>query len=294
MITRLLLAAAIVSTTFCIRAEDQTNSVNTLLFDTSVARLLIDTRGGDIGEFRLKRSELNPLNWAAPTTAEFAPHAFGHFLCLDRWGPPSEAEGKRGMPYHGEASNVRWTVQQMPVKTNGMIEGIMNAKLPLAGLSVRRTIRMSPQNTVFTMLEEVTNDRALGRIFNMVQHATIAPPFLDETTIVSCNAGKGFAQGGTLPNPEEPSADWPKALKPNGQTTDLRRFRSDPEPNVVLMNLMVGSSPPIPRRDFLSAIFGEPPTIPGSAFGATRMTENPWPEVWNSEAPVCTSPFPRS
>src|SRR5436190_12717590 len=151
MITRLLLAAAVASAVLLAKADDQNDTLKALSFDTPSARLLIDTRGGAIAEFRLKRSEVNPLNWAAPGEADFAPHAFGHFLCLDRWGPPSDAEGKRGMPYHGEASNVRWTVQQTPITTNGMLEAIMSAKLPRAGLSVRRTIRMSPQNAVFSV-----------------------------------------------------------------------------------------------------------------------------------------------
>ncbi len=229
--SRLAVALALIA--FVARADDQLGASKILLFDTTAARLLVDTRGGAIAEFRLKRSEVNPLNWGAPSHSDFGPHAFGHFLCLDRWGPPSAAEGKRGMPYHGEASNVRWTIQQMPIETNGMLEASMSAKLPRAGISVRRIIRMSPQNPVFTVQEEVTNERDIGRVFNMVQHATIAPPFLDETTIVNCNAGKGFAQGGTLPNPEEPSADWPQALKPDGQSVDLRHLNSDPEPNVV-------------------------------------------------------------
>jgi hypothetical protein len=114
-----------------------------------------------------------------------------------------------------------------------MIEGIMSAKLPMAGLSVRRTIRLHPQNWLFTVQEDVRNERDLGRIFNMVQHATIAPPFLDENTIVSCNAVKGFAQGGMLPNPEEPITEWPNALKKDGKIADLQHLTDNPEPNVV-------------------------------------------------------------
>jgi len=84
MITRLLIASAIVSAALFARAADQNDAPRTILFDTALARLLIDTRGGAIGEFRLKRSEINPLNWAALGTGDFAPHGFGHFLCLDR------------------------------------------------------------------------------------------------------------------------------------------------------------------------------------------------------------------
>jgi len=57
----------------------------------------------------------------------------------------------------------------------------------------------------------------------MVQHATIGPPFLDETTVVDSNAQKGFMQLSPLPNPEQPEIRWPEAIK-EGQPVDLRRL----------------------------------------------------------------------
>src|SRR5688500_373034 len=69
-------------------------------------------------------------------------------------------------------------------KNNAMFAHVM-------GESVRRIIRMSRLNLVFKVREEITNDHAIGRIFNIVQHPTIAPPFLDEDTIVSCNGRRG-------------------------------------------------------------------------------------------------------
>lgn len=109
----------------------------------------------------------------------------------------------------------------------------MTARLPKAGLAVRRTIRMSGSEAVFAVREEVTNENALGRLYNMVQHPTVGPPFLDERTVVDCNGRRGFAQGGSLPDPEEPSAYWPRAYSRDGATVDLRRLEADPEPNVV-------------------------------------------------------------
>ena len=58
----------------------------------------------------------------------------------------------------------------------------------------------------------------------MVQHPTIAPPFLDEKTFIDANAGLGFAQA--TPN-QEPQ------LFPRAHTSDLRHLTSDPLPNVV-------------------------------------------------------------
>jgi hypothetical protein len=105
--------------------------------------------------------------------------------------------------------------------------------LPIAGLSVRRTIRLSIKEAVFDVREEVTNQNPLGRIYNMVQHPTIGPPYLDDSTLVDCNGRRGFAQGGSLPNPEEPSFLWPQALARDGKAVDMRRLTDDPNPNVV-------------------------------------------------------------
>jgi hypothetical protein len=112
----------------------------------------------------------------------------------------------------------------------------MEATLPLAGLKIERQIRLSTRDAFFTIREGVTNTNRLGRIYNMVQHATIGPPFLDAGTVVDANARKGFMQSSPLPNPEEPAVYWPQALK-EGQPVDLRYLRDDPDPNVVSYTL---------------------------------------------------------
>ncbi|HEV8541230.1 MAG TPA: hypothetical protein VGR78_02450 [Verrucomicrobiae bacterium] len=214
-------------------AEKAGSARDAIVLDSQLARLSVDLAGGAIGEFRVKDRDVNPLSWNVPRPGDTSPQGFGHFLCLDRWGPPSDAEGRRGMPYHGEASHVMWNIEEEATKNGDGIEAVLKARLPMAGLSVRRTVRLSAENVVFSVREEVTNENPLGRVFNMVQHATIAPPFLDETTIVDCNGRKGFAQGGNLPTPEEPSSEWPRVLKKDGASVDLRHLTNDPNPNVV-------------------------------------------------------------
>jgi D-hexose-6-phosphate mutarotase len=233
MIRHLFIAVAILLFGPICKSEELVDGRRSLVFDTPVARLVVDLGGGAIGEFRSKSIDVNPLSWSRPKPGETSIRGFGHFLCLDRWGPASDAEAARGMPYHGEASNVEWTIAREIEENEGVFKAEMRAKLPKAGLSVRRIIQMSRLNMVFKVREEVTNDNALGRVFNIVQHPTIAPPFLDENTIVNCNGKRGFAQGGALPMPEEPSDDWPNARQKNGQVVDIRWLKSDPNPNVV-------------------------------------------------------------
>jgi hypothetical protein len=209
-------------------AQQQIDGRKSVVLESAAARIVVDLGGGAIREFRFKDKDLNPLSWNSPGPGDISVHGFGHFLCLDRWGPPSEAEGKLGMLYHGEASNVAWQIESDEAGAT-----VMAARLPKAGLSVRRKVSIAKGDALIYVKEEVHNDNALGRVFNIVQHPTIAPPFLDEKTIVDCNGRKGFAQGGSLPNPEEPSTEWPQAPKKEGKTVDLRHLADDPNPNVV-------------------------------------------------------------
>jgi hypothetical protein len=195
------------------------------------AALVIDLGGGSIVDFHLGGGGLNPLRWLGPGDEEKAFRPMAHFLCLDRWGPPTAAELRNGMPFHGEASRVEWKQLGTNERQAGRLVAVMGATLPLAGLEVRRTVRLSESASFFTVSETVTNRHKLGRVYNMVQHATIGPPFLDETTVVDSNAGRGFMQSSPLPNPEQPEIRWPEATW-KGKPVDLRRLTTDPDPNV--------------------------------------------------------------
>ncbi|MFN3649783.1 MAG: hypothetical protein ACK47B_09385 [Armatimonadota bacterium] len=188
--------------------------------ESRAASLTVALQGGTLTDFRLAGDQVNPLQ------------GMGHFLCLDRWGPPTEAEAKHGMPFHGEASKVEWKLTRGPVRADGGVEAEMAAELPLAGLSVTRRIRMLDSAPLVLVRETVTNRNKLGRIFNIVQHPTIGAPFLDLETRVDAGARRGFMQSSPLPNPEEPTVRWPGALH-EGKRVDLRRLADDPNPNVV-------------------------------------------------------------
>lgn len=197
----------------------------------SAADVVVDLAGGSIVSFHLKEGGLNPLQWESPGGAT-EPRPRGHFVCLDRWGAPSEAEARNGMPFHGEASRVRWELLGGPEPSGGWIASRTAAALPLAGLAVERVLAVSETASAFRVTERVTNRNKLGRVWNLVQHPTIGPPFLDAGTVVDCNAGTGFMQSSPLPNPEEPAVHWPQALR-RGTPVDLRHLAEDPSPNVV-------------------------------------------------------------
>ncbi len=198
----------------------------TVSIENPAAVLAIDLAGGSLVDFHLKDNALNPFAWEEKGDPA-APRPRGHFLCLDRWGAPSEAERRNNMPFHGEAARVMWKVT---AQRAGCAE--MEARLPMAGISVRRVVQLANSGAIARVSESVTNTNPLGRVYNMVQHPTIGPPFLDETTLVDANARKGFMQSSPLPNPEEPAVWWPQALR-DGETVNLRYLRDDPAPNVV-------------------------------------------------------------
>lgn len=212
------------------QAETFFNGRPSLILEGKAARLVVDLGGGSIVDFRLRAQSINPLEFDSGEAAVLKP--LGHFLCLDRWGPPSEAEKRNGMFFHGEAARVEWTISRRPARKGDVVHAAMSALLPLAGLEVERIIRLSDSSASFNVTEAVTNRNKLGRIYNMVQHPTIGPPFLDENTLVDSNARKGFMQTSPLPNPEEPAVFWPQALR-EGQPLTLRRLSEDSDPNVV-------------------------------------------------------------
>jgi hypothetical protein len=271
-VTRLVVLAQVL----CVTASGAQSVVNgrpSLVLKGKTAQVVVDIGGGSIADFHLLSQGLNPLRWeeqGAPT----APRPMGHFLCLDRWGPPSEAEQKNGMPFHGEAARVQWDVLVQPESSERGVQAQMAATLPMAGLRIKRRIELSGTEAVFFVKEEVTNLNKLGRVFNMVQHPTIGPPFLDENTVVDANARRGFMQSSPLPDPEKPAVHWPEARR-GGQPVDLRRLTNDHNPNVVSFTIdeEVGWVTACnPARGLLIGYIWKPAEYPW--FNAWRHVEN--------------------
>jgi hypothetical protein len=200
-------------------------AAQTTVLENAMVRAVFDLAGGSLIEFQLRDVPLNPLTWDSRGEPN-APRPRGHFVCFDRWGQPSAAELKNGMPFHGEATRVVWKLHSA---TPNALR--MSATLPIAGLTVDRSAQLAGASAL-RVTEAVTNGNKLGRMYNLVQHPSIAPPFLDETTLVDSNARKGFMQSSPMPNPEEPPVWWPQALQ-EGRTVDLRRLAADHNPNVV-------------------------------------------------------------
>jgi hypothetical protein len=70
----------------------------------------------------------------------------------------------------------------------------MNYKAPIEQIDVLRNIYIPEQGTYFLVKEWFSNQLPIGRVHNVVQHSTIAAPFLTEETIINTNATLGFDQ----------------------------------------------------------------------------------------------------
>ena len=201
-----------------------------IVLESDAARAVVDIGGGAIVDFHLNERPLNPLSWREEGEDPTEHPWMGHFVCLDRWGAPGEGEARNGMPFHGEASKVDWQVLSRPEKRGDTVEAEMSAALPLAGLEIHRSMAMSSEAAFIAVSEKVTNCNKLGRLYNMVQHPTIGPPFLAETSLIDCNGRKGFMDSSPLPNPEEPVVYWPQALK-DGRYLNMRALPHPDHPD---------------------------------------------------------------
>jgi len=175
------------------------------------ASLSVDLVGGALTDFHL-HNNVNPLNFKLspqnmPDINRSGACYQGHFLCLGHWGPPSGGEKQAGLPHHGQAASLLWVEQS----SDHINEILMQVEMPLEGLHLARSINLDAHNAVFKVNEQVTNTNPLGRLYNMVQHPTIAGPFLTANTIVNCNADNGFNYLQSS-KPLEHAAKWPGGI----------------------------------------------------------------------------------
>ena len=203
------------------------------------------TGGGSIAELRSKcgPEQWSPnLLWEAPWTTmdpggfqprherqygtpfvgKFLAPFTGHVVCLDYFGAPSQEEKACGLTLHGEACVARWKVTPSP---GGVT---MQARLPFAGLDLRREVRLLKGESAIYVSETVINRKPVDHLLHWVQHVTLGPPFLASS---ECSIAAPGKQGKTWPHGYEGKsllADdhgfrWPMAPKEGGGSVDLSR-----------------------------------------------------------------------
>ena len=203
-------------------SEKAANNDTIVKLESNSILLLLNLNGGSYFDFHLKEVPINPVSWRGSKPGELI--FMGHFLCFDRWGPPSAGDKASGFIHHGEVNTVLWEVLAAPQTVEGRPACSMMCKLPMAGLQLTRKIELSADEPVYHVTEEIRNLNKNGRIFNLVQHVSIAPPFLDKSTLFDNNTLQGFEDrnDGSL-NQDEIVLKWPQADH-NGEKVNLRQF----------------------------------------------------------------------
>ncbi|RYZ52402.1 MAG: hypothetical protein EOO14_16800 [Chitinophagaceae bacterium] len=174
------------------------------------------TRGGALVDFRLQPGGINPLQFRHREKSKGSKEVFfnGHFVCLGNWGDPSAGEATRGHVKHGDFNRLQWLSSQKER------QALLSAYSTLEGLYMERNVALDENAAVLQVTETVQNLHTVGRLYNLVQHPTIAAPFLDGETIVDCNATKGFDYA--FPQfSENICKTWPCANAFDGETINL-------------------------------------------------------------------------
>ena len=187
--------------------------------ETSV--LEVDLYGGAITDFHLQENPVNPLSFRfskeqMPDNNKSGAVYQGQFLCAGRWGEPSPGEIAAGIPNHGEPANIDWNITESNDSTL-----TIETTASLEGLHILRNITTHDANALCYVTETITNINPLGRLFNVVQHPTIAAPFLDGATVINCNADIGFDYQHAS-KPEENKLSWQHAVDANNIPFNLQ------------------------------------------------------------------------
>ncbi len=180
----------------------------------------IERHGGNFTSFTLNDSGINPLSFrmqrpASPAYENESEFFTGHFLCAGRWGDPSSGEQAKSILKHGDISTIEW---KLISETKSFLS--MTCTSHRESISVKREITLDSNSTCFLVEETFTNIGNLSRLFNLVQHPTIAMPFLNNSTIVDCNASDGFRNLGDNLS-KTSTICWPHGLNENGQKVNI-------------------------------------------------------------------------
>jgi len=191
---------------------------NTIVLQNETCSAAFHTEGGALLQWQLHAVDVNPFEfcWKESTNGKSDVFFRGHFICLGRWGEPSEAEAAKGHIKHGDFNRLHW---QTEVKESSLK---MWAQSELEGLAVEREVKLDKVVAVMQVTETVQNTLPVCRLFNIMQHPTLSAPFLGAETIVDCNATLGFDYAFETYN-EKVFRSWPDVVAANGENINLSK-----------------------------------------------------------------------
>ncbi|RCH54351.1 hypothetical protein DJ568_13770 [Mucilaginibacter hurinus] len=184
------------------------------------ASVSVDLNGGAIVDFHLSGHDVNPLSFRflkdqMPENNKSGAVYQGHFACIGRWGEPSAGEIQAGHPNHGFSAISLWREVRRDDKTI-----TLDITTALEGLKTIKTLTISDTAAAFEVTEKFKNTHTSGRLFNVVQHPTLAAPFLNKHTRVDSNATQGINYNFNK-HPLEYASQWPNGLCEDGRVINL-------------------------------------------------------------------------
>jgi hypothetical protein len=247
------------------------NARPALVFANDKLTVGVRTEGGAIVQLLLKDDPggVNPMH-----------DRLGHFVCVDGFGPVSAEERKAGLPGHGEANRVPWTMTGSS-KASGVITASFSATLPIVQEVFRRTIRMVDGEQIVYVESELENLLGFDRPINWGEHATIGPPFLEQgKTVVEMSATRAMTRSYDSQSADPPQRlaslqpfAWPMAPARDGALIDVRTTPSQSpigDHTTSLMN-------PARRLVFVTAFHPDKRLLLGYVF---RREEYAWTQLW--------------
>jgi hypothetical protein len=155
----------------------------------------------------------------------------GHSLCLNHFGDLSETEIEANGYFHGEASNLPWTVFDQRA-ADGEARLDYGLELPEARMRFQRTLRIREGESTLYFTESTTNLTRIDSPFCCQQHVTLGPPFVEGgVSRVDLPAKRGQTNPVVIhetdPIKPDQTYDWPNAPLQAGGTRDMRLYPED-------------------------------------------------------------------
>lgn len=283
------------------------------LLKNDTIQLVTLTGGGHIAEFRFVDgspfSQLSPL-WVPPWKS-MEPYEYrekvhsrlygsllegkllsgiaGHNICLDYFGPPTQAETRLGLSQHGEAPMSKW--QKIVSRTDRQKTSLtLSTRLPAAGLTFTRNLRLQRGAPVIYFTETVVNENRKDHFFHWVQHVTLGPPFVSpHDSRVALPGSRGM----TFPHPynsknsllaTNSSFRWPLAPSLKGGVVDLTHTLLRPGTGIVVGVLL----DPRSKLGFVAALNLRHRLLIGYCFDRSDF---PWVAVWEENRAIEGPPW---
>ena len=205
----------------------------------------------------------------------------GHFVCLDGFGPVSEAERDAGLVFHGEAPAKPWQLTSA-AKKGTTTSASYTVSLPIVQETFARTFHIVDGEQIVWVDSQLTSLLGFDRPVFWGEHATVSAPFLQPGRVaVDMPAHKSKTKAYQVqPNQTRQLQSyvdftWPMAPTLDGQMFDVRTApmkASTTEHTTALID-------PSRKIGFVTALHLDKKLLIGWAF---RRDEFPWVQTWLS------------